>query len=219
MEKTKTIHNYTTHDFSAVNHHVNELTKRSSVATSVRRTEIFKTYAIYGALLAVALGIGGWLILKGVAALFMPEPQIIEKEVVVEKPIAFEPNIYVSQQQPNSTAIDSVRDKARSVASRITNSENEPTVNFVIFKEIPFSKEGLSGVTIGMRYKDSNENLPSRQWCYTERFNSENTKVTISLAKVEDGDRTNVIFTQSDADKVFTSTKTLLEAQQVCSFR
>ena len=79
---------YSAHDFSAVNRHVNEVVNRNMVITSSRRAGVFATYAKYGAILIVALGIAGLLLLWGAARLLNPKPEVITKEVVVEKPVS-----------------------------------------------------------------------------------------------------------------------------------
>ena len=219
MADTRTLHDYTTHNFSAVNHHVDELSRRASVTTSARRADVFKTYAVYGALLAIGLGFGAWLILLGLAELFDPKPEIIEKEVVVERPVAFEPNIFITQQGNDAAAVDATRDEARSVVSNISAVKGSTTYNFVIFKEVPFSKDGFSGITIGMKYNNSEEKLPSEQWCYIERSTGQNTRNTIHLSRMDGRKRSDDVISQEDAAKMSSTTGTLLEAQALCNFR
>ncbi len=219
MAENKVLHQYTSHDFSAVNHHVNELSRRASVTTSARRADVFKTYATYGAVLALALGFGGWLVLLGIAELLDPKPEIIEKEVVVEKPVAFEPNIFVTQQGTDAAAVDATRDEARSVVSEISGDENSTTYNFVVFKEVPFTKEGFTKIMLGMQYLDSNAKLPSEQWCYIERPTGIKTRNSINLARMNGRKRTNTQITLEDANNMSTTRGALLEAQALCDFR
>ena len=221
MESSKPVHEYETHDFKAVNRHVDELSKRASVATSARRAEVFKTYAVYGALLAVGLGFATWLILLGIAVLTDPEPEVIVQEVVVEKPVAFEPNIYITERGTDVVAVDVKRGEAQSVVTSIQGREpgsGKITYNYVIFKETPFTEDGFERVMIGMEYENSDSDLPSEQWCYIERVVGNATSKQVSLSSKAGRNRIDNPVTSEMASELSTSVETLQAAQTQCRF-
>jgi hypothetical protein len=215
---------YVTHDFSAVNAHVDELTRRARVVTSSRRAEVFGKYAVYGSGLAISLGIMGWLLFLGISKLTNPQPEVIEKEVVVEKPVSFKPNIYINTPNPENVEVDKARDGARQRISEIPANEglessSKSVFNFVIFNQIPFSQDEFEEVIVGMRYEDSKVETPTQQWCYIERQRPNRTSQKATLAVWKQGVRENVNLSADMATSLSTNTEVLKTAQNLCVFR
>lgn len=224
MPSTEAPHEYVTHNFTAVNDHVDELTRRAYVVTSARRAEVFATYAKYGSLLAICLGIAGWLLFLGISTLTNPQPEVIEKDVVVEKTVSFKPNIYVTTSEGGSFALDATRDAAKQVIAKVLSEGAEqtstsPVYDFVIFRDIPFVQDGFSHVNVGMRYDDTEATMPSSQWCYIERLQLNQTSQKITLALKTEGDQTNIPMTTDIATSLLTSLDVLKAAQKSCIFR
>ena len=101
---------------------------------------------------------------------FLKEPRIVTETKIVEKPVSFEPNIYIT----NPSALDQTRNTAerrvRETASEVGISAE--VFDFVIFREIPFEENGFSNVIVGMRYANNEGRTPSSQWCYVEKDTS-----------------------------------------------
>jgi hypothetical protein len=214
---------YVSHNYKAVNEHIDELTRRNRVVTSSRRVEVFGKYAKYASIFIVCLGIMGLLLFWGYSKVVNPRPEIIEKEVVVEKPVSFKPNIYITTNQADNARIDETRAEAArrlgEISSGNKNTNSKSTVyDFVIFKEIPFTQDGFKQVTVGMRYQDADAKLPARQWCYIERGRSNGTSIKVTLAVTENG-HTPEDITQDMATALTTSVGVLKSAQGSCLFR
>lgn len=211
---------YDVHNFDAVNQYVATMADRQQTGISLRRADIFSRYAKYIAILLIAAGIVTFLVLWGYSLLKeKPEPKIITTETIIERPIKLEPNIYVST-TGSPTPAEKTREAASDRVSSLSPSSGaNPVYNFTIFKEIPFNKDGMQNVVVGMKYDDSEAVTPSHQWCYVMSPNIDGTDTRISLATK------NGVFgtieksiTHAQANKADTSVAILESAQRLCAF-
>ena len=229
MEATMTqAAEYTAHNFDAINRHIGEVYNRDHAITSARKAGVFSTYAKYGALLAVALGVMGLLLLWGLADVLKPEPKVIEKEVVVEKPVEYKPVIHVHTPETPQDMPQKMKEAASEKTKKMQNSAEAaepqqdaiiPVYNYVIFKRLRFNKGDIEHIVVGMRYEDSNSEVPSTQWCYVERPLNDGTTRKLQLA-TKLGDEPDYVSVRDEvASEMGTDAPTLVEAQSLCLFQ
>jgi hypothetical protein len=224
---------YTTHNFSAIDAHVNEVIRRERAFTRIWMSEGFLRFAKYGALLIVALGIAIFLTLWGYSLLTeKPEARIIEKEVVVERPVAYRPVINITPGAiADQLAITDARDAAASKIEKlqepdplnssdanIANQGKKTVFDFVIFKTITFARKNIDEVKIGMRYADSASEKPSRQWCYIDKQIEGFVARRIDLAHKQDDEIFITPVSDDDARTFGARISNIRQAQRLCKF-
>lgn len=220
---------YTIHNFDAINEYVASMAARHQTTISRSRAEVFSTYAKYFAVLSVAGGITAALIMWGYWLLKKkPDPKIITTEKIIERPIKIEPQIIVSGTGSTSQAND-VRRRAEGQVTALSGSASEstggknppitPVYNFTIFKEIPFNRDGIDEVIVGMAYDDSESKIPSSQWCYITIPNLDGTATRLNLASKSPAfGRKEQSLTYAQASEMGTTISILRSAQDLCAF-
>jgi hypothetical protein len=176
--------------------------------------------------LAVALGVAGLLILWGVKLLLNPRPEVIEKEVIVEKPVSINPNIYISPGQ-GFERLQALNENARTQIEKFESktktagdtAQSVKTVyDYVLFKHIPFDRDGLQNIIIGMRFPESRAEKPSRQWCYVVKPTDTGVQNRLTLSIVENGVRNDQPITRDMAQTMATDLNNLENARDLCVF-
>jgi hypothetical protein len=208
---------YEKHDFSAVNAYVDGVSDAVFERARSARAARFATYAKYSALVIAALGLMALLVLWGLS--FLKEPRVVTETKIVEKPVSFEPNIYIT----NPSVLDQTRNSAE---QRVRESASEAGVSaevfdFVIFREFPFGENGFSDVVVGMRYANNEDRTPSSQWCYVERNTSDVVAHTekITLANKEGNQVVMTPINDQHARELGARLPTIRRAQNLCQFR
>lgn len=207
---------YEHHDFGAVNTYVDSVSGAVRERSRAARAGRFTTYAKYTALVLVALGVLSLLFMWGLSLL--RDPKIVTDTRIVEKPVSFQPNIYIT----DPSAVDAVRAGAARRVGEAAEATGAPAqiFNYVIFRDIPFGESGLGNVTVGMRYKRTEDRLPSRQWCYVERETTALDAHTeqIYLATKEGDQVSRASLTDEHARRMSAPLDTLRAAQGLCRF-
>ena len=224
-------HEYATHNFDAVNSYVNEMGQRHHLANSMTRASLFSTYAKWGAVVLVAAGVAGFLGAWGYSLLIKkPEPKIITTEKIIERPIRIEPNIYISGTETGGQNLNEARQNAAERVSQLSGNakplsltpereETPPVYNFTIFKTVPYDRDGIDAIYVGMRYSDNNSKSPVEQWCYVLVTQPDDTERHLNLArKSEKNGLQNSTLKYSQATSLQTSLLTLHSAQSLCPF-
>jgi hypothetical protein len=224
-------HEYATHNFDAVNSYVNEMGQRHHLANSMTRASLFSTYAKWGAVVLVAAGVAGFLGAWGYSLLIKkPEPKIITTEKIIERPIRIEPNIYISGTETGDQNLNEARqnaaerviqlsENARPLSLTPEREETTPVYNFTIFKTVPYDRDGVDEIVVGMRYSDNNSKSPFEQWCYILVKQSDDIERHLNLAfKSEKNGLRNTTLKYSQATSLQTSLSTLHSAQSLCPF-
>ena len=208
---------YEKHDFSAVNAYVDGVSHAVFERARSARAERFATYAKYTALVVVALGVLALLFLWGLS--FLQEPRVVTETKIVEKPIAFRPNIYIDSSSPIERTRNVAQRRVKEVASEA--GEAIDIFNFVIFREISFGESGFGDVIVGMSYANGEATSPTNQWCYVERDTSGvaalREKITLANKNRDKVVETPVL--AQHARKLGTTVQTLVRAQNKCEFR
>jgi len=216
---------FVTHDFTALNKHVEEVYHREHAITRSKYAHIFARYAMWSAIIIVAIGIAVFLMLWGYSLL--SSPRIIETEVIVEKQVPFQPNIYVTIAQPrtldtveqtNIAAQERIGDLQSSQTSETEKSSPVAVFDYVIFKTIPFEEIGLKEINVGIRYANSTDKTPTKQWCYVERPNPNGTMLTVFIADKEGDLLVTRDISKSAAREFGVSLELLERAQGMCAF-
>jgi hypothetical protein len=221
---TGEVREYVTQNYSAVNDYVNHLSRRNHAHIREVNSRSFGEYAKWAAVAFVGAGVGAMLTMLGVSFVIeKPQPEVIEKEVVVKDPIAFKPTIII--QQPNeSTDVRRARRAAVKRSSAISSTSEpigtgqKPVVNFTIFKRIPLNVAGVSNVVVGMAYADNNAVRPSTQWCYISSPNTDGTSTRVSLGYEDSGQPIETPVTYLIAQKIGMNLSDLQRAQKLCAF-
>jgi hypothetical protein len=208
---------FESHDFSAVNAYADTVSSATLDRSRRNRATRFSTYAKYASLVIVAGGFAGLLILWGLS--FLNDPRIVTETKIIEKPVSFEPNIYIT----NPNQLDRTRSNAEQRVSELaTSTGSSPDLfDYVIFEEIKLQRGGLESIQIGMRYANSNDQIPSSQWCYVSKNTSSllahNEQVTLAVRDAKETSMTEI--TDEHALRLGVSTAILREAQKLCRFR
>ena len=219
---------YTTQNFDAINGYIDHLASRHQARTARWRSETFGTYAKWIALAVAASGAAAFLVLFGLS-LFKekPEPRIVRPVVIDRDVIVKLPEGLGAVQQPRRTDVDQRLSEIMRQIDEIKRGKTgdgtgaqpaSPVLNFVIFKEIPFNRAGISNVVIGMRYKDTTSKIPSSQWCYVNKGNLSGTVTRVDLAKKDDKQPIKSTLTLSEAREMRTTLDILRSAQRHCTF-
>lgn len=221
-EKSETP-SFTTHNFDAVNDYIRHLAQRHRAWSSQALASTFAVYAKWGAIAILALGAMAFMVLWGVSLLWAkPEPRIVQP-IVVDKPVTI--NLPDSMRTSGSfaDAARTIGDRARAIEQRDGSNEAAPdqskaVVNFVIFRNIPFARAGLDGVTVGMKYDSSTSTIPSSQWCYVKRSNPSGTETVVHLATWSNGARTDLPIGAGEIREIAAPATDIQAAQRLCVF-
>ena len=221
------LRSYTSHNFSAVNDHLDQISKREKAKTFSYWLKSFETLFMYIVITAFVFTL---LILslswsyRFINAPYIDEkleivrPEIIEKEVL--KVIKVPSETQMSENikfRSNSPSINYVQPNNTITGS--SESINYLT-NFNQFNiaDVPmYEKYGFSSIITGYRFKDSESNSPEHQYCYFNRSGAEPTiRTRIDLAEIDQEgiynsfiDSNLALGTQIDED-------TLNEIQKYC---
>jgi len=220
---------FTVHNFDAVNQYVASMAERHRTSVTAKKADIFSVYAKHGSILLVAVGITAALIFWGYWLLKKkPEAKVITTEKIIERPIKIEPKIYVTgvgAQSPANEVRSAAEGRVASLAQSSSASADgqisnvTPIYNFNIFKQVPFNRDGIDEVVIGMKYDDSESKAPSSQWCYILSLNLDGTATRMTLAhKTKSYGKTKQHLTFAQASKLGTKLSTLRSAQKLCVF-
>lgn len=206
---------YITHDYSAVNHHVDEVyardhehtRKRNALATREHLKNVLIIITIFAAFfLLVVIGdklFGVNFNEKSVEVVVkkevirVPDPSvstIIEKPVIVEKPVLIPVEI---------------------------PTESNTVTNFSIFinKDTEGEIEGIEEVITGANYPSSDVTYPDSQWCYTVIPRSDVSSDHIKLAIKQGRESVQWLdITENDASLHGSTVENLDAAKKYCSF-
>jgi hypothetical protein len=216
---------YVSHNFGALNRHIDEVVQRDRVLTGMRRANVFSIYAKYGGLLALGLGVMALLVFWGISMLIeRPEPQIIEKEIVVKEPISLQPNIYVnSDRQADLIARErsDAERRAKEIGGEVSENDvpRKIVVDYVLFRRTPFEAGGINKIVVGMKFKNAAANNPYHQWCYIENLQASGINKTIQLGVKAEDHVTMQELTDETAREFGANLDIINKAQKLCVFR
>jgi len=219
---------YTSQNFDAINDYIGHLANRHRARSALWKSDTFATYAKWSAVVVAAGGLAAFLVLFGLSLYKeKPEPKIVSP-VIVDRDIVIKMPENASTVQPlrrtdADRRLDEIKRSIDEVKGRKpTGAPNtkpaKSVLNFVIFKNIEFSRSGINRVTVGMRYSDTTVKMPSYQWCYIEKRNLSGTKTHLYLANKSATGRVNTIITLAEAREFRASLADLNAAQRECVF-
>jgi len=211
------------HNYEAVNSHIEGLNRYIDAEVSRRRAKAFSTYAKWTALTLLAFGGTAALIMLAYYLFVKPNTRVVTETKIVEKPVSYKPTIIVgSDALSGETEISKTKAAAEGRIEELTMDPQSGAslFNYVIFREIPFSEDGFSQITIGMHYASEAEDSPSKQWCYMMRdYGSADLGLRIDLASKRNDNRIDHTITETQARELGTTLQLLLRAQSRCQFR
>ena len=211
------------HNYEAVNNHIEGLKRYIDAEVSRRRAGNFSTYAKWTGLTLLALGGTAVLVMLAYYLFVKPNTLVITETKIVEKPVSYKPTIIVGRDALRSET--EIKKTKAAAEGRIEELAIEPQTgasvfNYVIFREIPFSEDGFSQITIGMRYASEAEDAPSEQWCYLMKdYGVADLGLRIDLASKRNDNRTDHTITRTQAQELGTTLPLLLRARSQCQFR
>jgi hypothetical protein len=154
---TKADQQYVVHDYSAVNEYVDHLASRNRALVYEIKARNFGSYAKWGAVFVVGLGLAAALVLWGLS--LQTRFQIVEKDLIVRELVSFNPTVIV---RPNKEVSDfgprdnpigpvvkdraAIVDGSKSTPGKIVKLQ-EPGATFDDGK--PVAKSGVSGLRGG----------------------------------------------------------------------
>lgn len=211
---------YEHRNFSAVNAYVDGVSDAVRERVRASNARRFRIYAKYSALVIAALGLSVLLVLWGMS--FLKEPKVVTETKIVEKPVAFKPIIHNNITNPS--AFDATRSAAEKNIDELASGTGLPAAvfNYTIFRTIPFEKDGLQGVIVGMNFEKAGDHLPSYQYCYVVRSTSQifGHSERVDLAgKRGDASVVNAKLTSEHSRRLNVSLITLRSAQNRCEFK
>ena len=206
------------HNFDAVNIHVQGFTRHVNALVAEKRAHNFSTYAKWSAIVALAFGGSALLVMAGFSLLKEPKIKTVTETKVVEKPVAYQPTIIV---ESDSRERITQQEAGRRIDEIANDTGEQPSIfNYVIFRQLPFSVGGFDTIHVGMRYANAQDRVPSRQWCYVERYQTETgTGRTVQLATKDGDHRHDTVLGEKHARELGTTRAILLQAQSQCVFR
>ena len=216
---------YTTQNFDAVNDYIGHLAARHHARTARWRSDTIGTYLKWGAVLIAAAGVAAFFVLWGLS-LWRNETEIkIVEPVVVDRDVTIilDERLRARDGRQEGAVEPIVRQAEKRIDALKAGGVIEPTagrtvIDFVIFKNLDFNRDGLSTVVVGMKYKDASATEPSSQWCYVNKGNLSGNVTRVDLAD-KIGDQLNYRdITLSQAREARTTVLTLKAAQRLCVF-
>lgn len=185
---------YTSHNFSAVNEQIKQISKRERARTFSYWLLSLRTIFIYAAAVAfivILLMLSFSWAYRIINAPYVTEktevvrPEIIEREVlkVVQVPVekSILENSSSSYEGPTNTVATSSSSSSQVPAASIVT-------NYNMFKNanVPqFADYGFTEVTTGWKYTDSESNYPEYQYCYIQKVGIGRTaKLRADIAEI-----------------------------------
>ncbi len=99
-----------------------------------------------------------------------------------------------------------------------TMQSGNVVVNYVLFRNIPFSEDGFDKITVGMRYDSEGDEEPSYQWCYIERATSVAPVIDHFQLATKSVGHIDTEILSIHAAELGTTVDVLLRAQSNCLF-
>ena len=152
---------YVVSDFHALNAYVDGIVERDGIYSKSKRADLYRQYAIVGSIVAISAAIVILLLLIGYKLYYgksifssnksqdtiveyvrVPDPgksQVIEKPIIIEKPI------FIPVEIPSKKGV---------------------VTDFTIFQTVSLNGENVGVVVTGAKYASSDSRFPSHQWCY-----------------------------------------------------
>ena len=206
------------HNYDGINSHVEGLNRYVRASVAEKGAGTFAVYAKWIAIMAVAGGAAGLLLMVGYSFLLEPKIRVVTETKVVEKPVSYQPTIIVGRKTPERDARQAAESRIDQIADSTQASRS--VFNYVIFRTIPFGEGGLEEVVVGMRYDRSEDETPSSQWCYVEKGHAVGGVGTkVSLAVKTGASRIDGEITNAHARELGTTRFILERAQRSCEFR
>lgn len=232
MEPHSESKTFVTHDFSALNNHVDEVYWRTRQVTHHRRLDVFKRFALYSFIILTGFGVLALILALAYWLAFAPpkpDTRFVEKPVFVDKPVIVEKEVIIER------PIDSKLSIPKDLLARLEKIEqtgagkgkNEAKIiqNFTLFTTVELELDGIASVVTGANFDNSRSIYPSRQYCYVDipDISSDDyilaPRKNIDLAK-KNGKEDAVYFPLNG--KIATSSGTTLsalkKAQKMCKF-
>lgn len=191
------IKSYTSHNFSAVNEQIRQISKRERARTFSYWLLSLRTIFIYAAvvtLVIILLMLSFSWAYRIINAPYVTEktevvrPEIVEREVLKVVQVPVEKSIMETSSTgykgPVNQPIDSstTNSGSPSPASVVTNYNVFNTANVPEFIEY-----GFSSVITGWKYKDSESNYPEYQYCYINKSTPGRATTTrANIASIEE---------------------------------
>lgn len=192
------IKSYTTHNFSAVNEQIKQISKRERARTFSIWLFSLRTIFIYLAvtsLIIVLLMLSFSWAYRIINAPYVTEktevvrPEIIEKEVLKVVQVPVEKSIMETSSSgytgpTNQPITPSTNATSSGSVNVVTNFNQFNTANAP-----EFSSYGFSSIITGYRYKDSESSFPEYQYCYFNKSTAgRTTRTRADIAAInEDG--------------------------------
>lgn len=215
------------YDSSAMDAAFREMAAREHEVVRADRAKTFGAYAKYIAPVIVAMGVTAFLVLWGLSLLNeKPDPVVIEKEVVVEKPVAYQPHIYI-----DGEAFRPPQEVLKEAAKRVENHDHEAIgegeetrtiYDYVIFKTIEFpdgTAYGFEDVIVAIKFVDSNTQQPEHQECFVQKVTGdEPTAEKITLAIKQGDTQVDFDITEETTNNFGASVDVIHRAHSLCRF-
>lgn len=187
------IKSYTTHNFSAVNDQIHQISKREKARTFAYRLQSLRTMIFYAA--GVALIICLLMLCFSWAYRIMNAPYP-DKEVQVVKPEIIEKEVVKVVQVPVERSILETEENSYKGPTNTATNNTSPNVsvvtNFNTFKTavVPqLVSYGVSEVITGWKYSSSESDFPDYQYCYISKDSGGSSQLRADLARIsEDGE-------------------------------
>lgn len=216
---------YTVHNYSAVDQQIEQIAKREKARTFAfwMQSGLYLCgYVALAVVLVVILSIGlswAYRIATDVAPEKIVEvvrPEIIERETVriVEVPVTT-----VELQPTIGGNFRTLENERQTRSSPDTDSLDKKVVtNYTTFKTVTvdvYKTWDITSVVTGWNYDDSEQPLPSIQYCYASKQVTPLSSLRIDLAKISGSDFESFINNET-AQEAAVPKKILLELQSEC---
>jgi S1-C subfamily serine protease len=152
---------YTVNNFFALNSYVEKLVDRFKILNAINRSRLHKNYAIIFSIIIIAIAVAAVIFAiafryfsgDSIFSKTLGEKTIIqyipvpdpEKSQVIEKPIVVEKPVFIPVEIPIKEGVVS---------------------DFTIFQTVEIERDNVERVVTGAKFASSDNKYPSRQWCY-----------------------------------------------------
>jgi len=191
------IKSYTSHNFSAVNEQIRQISKREKARTFSYWLLSLKTLFLYiaaVALIFILLMLSFSWAYRIINAPYVTEKTLIVRPEIIEREVLKVVQVPVEKSILETSAAGYKGPVNQPINSSTTNSSNSPSpasvvTNYNVFNtaNVPeFIDYGFSSVITGWKYKDSDATYPMSQYCYISK--STPGRATISRADIANMD-------------------------------
>ena len=218
---------FKSHNFNAVNEQILQIAKREKARTFAYRLKSFQTIFLYAAVAALIIAmlilVTAWA-KRIISAPYYPprteivRPEIIEREVIKVVQVPVEKSILES----SGSGYDGPPIQSTATATGSPGSQVSVITDYNTFKKVSspdLVSLGISHVTTGWKYENSESKYPQYQYCYISKSTpGKSTLMRIELGEIDESGAYNTFVDSKLARESSITQSNLNKALQKCQW-